>query len=138
MTGMAAPVGLDHGQVFDAAVALLEERGRVDGVTLREVAERLEVRTQSLYAHVDGLAGLRRALALRGLAALATELSSAAIGKGVVASSAAYPVASGADVGAVSPPVVVVVVPDPAPVSVVAVPASTVVPPPCSTTSPGA
>ena len=36
-------------------------------VALRPVAERLGVRVQSLYAHVDGADGLRRALALRGL-----------------------------------------------------------------------
>jgi AcrR family transcriptional regulator len=65
----------------NAAVELLEERGSVAAVPLREVAARLGIRTQSLYAHVDGLAGLRRALALRGLDRLADTLASAAIGK---------------------------------------------------------
>ena len=78
---MAAPVGIDRSQVIDAAVAVLEARGRLDQVALREVAERLGVRTQSLYAHVDGVAGLHRQLALRGLAALADDLTRAAIGK---------------------------------------------------------
>lgn len=63
------------------AVAVLEEVGRVDAVALREVAARLGVRTQSLYAHVDGADGLRRALALRGLDAMAERLTTAAIGK---------------------------------------------------------
>jgi AcrR family transcriptional regulator len=74
-------VGIDRSQVVDAAVAVLEERGRLDQVALREVAERLGVRTQSLYAHVDGVAGLHRQLALRGLTALADDLTRAAIGK---------------------------------------------------------
>ncbi len=78
---MAAPVGLDRDAVVDAAVAVLEEQGRVDAVTLRPVAERLGVRVQSLYAHVDGVPGLRRALALRGLDALAATLTEAAIGR---------------------------------------------------------
>jgi AcrR family transcriptional regulator len=74
-------VGLDREDVVDQAVAVLEEVGRVDGVALREVAARLGVRTQSLYAHVDGADGLRRALALRGLDALAERLTTAAIGR---------------------------------------------------------
>lgn len=78
---VAAPVGLDREDVVDAALAVLEEVGRVDGVALREVAARLGVRTQSLYAHVDGAEDLRRALALRGLDALAERLTTAAIGR---------------------------------------------------------
>jgi AcrR family transcriptional regulator len=78
---MAAPVGLDRDAVVDAAVAVLEQEGRIEAVTLRPVAERLGVRVQSLYAHVDGVPGLRRALALRGLDALAVTLTDAAIGR---------------------------------------------------------
>jgi AcrR family transcriptional regulator len=78
---MAAPVGLDREQVLDAAVAVLEEQGRLDGVSLARVAARLGIRTQSLYAHVESLDGLHRALALRGLAALGERLTAAAIGR---------------------------------------------------------
>jgi AcrR family transcriptional regulator len=78
---MAAPVGLKRAQVIDAAVDVLDESGRLDSVALRIVAERLGVRTQSLYAHVDGLDGLRRDLALRALAELATRLTDAAVGR---------------------------------------------------------
>ena len=78
---MAAPVGLDRDQVVDAGVAVLEEQGRLDAVSLAEVAGRLGIRTQSLYAHVEGIDGLRRALALRGLAALGEELTAEAIGR---------------------------------------------------------
>jgi AcrR family transcriptional regulator len=78
---MAAPVGLDRAQVVDAAVAVLEEQGRLDAVSLAQVAARLGIRAQSLYAHVDGADGLRKALALRGLAALGEQLTAAAIGR---------------------------------------------------------
>jgi AcrR family transcriptional regulator len=74
-------VGISREQVVDAAVAVLEEKGRVDAVALREVAARLGVRTQSLYAHVDGATGLRHALALRAHVALAEHLAAAAQGK---------------------------------------------------------
>ena len=78
---MAAPVGLTPTAVVDAAVEELEAQGRIDAVGLRPVADRLGVRVQSLYAHVEGADGLRRALALRGLDALADRLTEAAIGR---------------------------------------------------------
>lgn len=74
---MAAPVGIDRDQVLDAAQALVVERERVAAVSLGDVAKRLHIRTQSLYAHVDGLDGLRRALALRAQAALASTIGAA-------------------------------------------------------------
>ena len=78
---MAAPVGLDREQVVDTAVALLADRARLDDLALRAVADELGVRTQSLYAHVDGIDGLRRELALRSWRALADRLAAAAIGR---------------------------------------------------------
>jgi AcrR family transcriptional regulator len=78
---MAAPVGIDREQVIDAALAELERAGRVERVALRDVASRLGIRTQSLYAHIEGADGLRRALALRGLGVLTERLTAAAIGK---------------------------------------------------------
>ena len=78
---MAAPVGHDREAVIDAAVAVLDAEGRIERVTLRPVADRLGVRVQSLYAHVDGVDGLRRAVALRGLAELAERLDAAADGR---------------------------------------------------------
>ena len=71
-------MGLDRDQVIDAAVAVLESKGRVDAIALREVAHRLGVKTQSLYAHVKGVDGLRHALALRAHDALADRLAAAA------------------------------------------------------------
>lgn len=78
---MAAPVGLDRDAVVAAAEVLVGEAGRVEAVSLRQVAESLGVRTQSLYAHVDGVDGLRRALAVRALDRLADVLTEAAVGK---------------------------------------------------------
>ncbi len=77
---MAARVGLDRSMVVDTAVELLERRG-AGSPALGEVAARLGVRTQSLYAHVDGLDGLRRELALRGLRELTSRLTAAAVGR---------------------------------------------------------
>ena len=78
---MAAPVGIDRDAVLDAGVAVLEREGRVDAVSLRPIAESLGIRVQSIYAHVDGVDGLRRGLALRGLDALADTLTDAAVGR---------------------------------------------------------
>jgi len=78
---MAARIGLDRDDVVGAALTLLEERGSSTAVSLADVATRLGIRTQSLYAHVDGAEGLRRELALHGLRALADRLNEAAIGR---------------------------------------------------------
>jgi AcrR family transcriptional regulator len=78
---MSARVGLSRTVVVEAAVAVLEEQGTLDAVSLAAVAERLGVRTQSLYSHVDGLDGLRRELALHAVTALGTELADAAMGR---------------------------------------------------------
>jgi AcrR family transcriptional regulator len=78
---MAARIGLDRDDVVGAALTLLEERGPSTPVSLGDVAARLGIRTQSLYAHVDGAEGLRRELALHGLRELAERLNEAAIGR---------------------------------------------------------
>lgn len=77
---MAARLGIQRDHVIDTAVDLLEELGDPHAVSLGLVAQRVGVRPQSLYAHVDGAAGLRRELACRGLDSLADAVTSAAIG----------------------------------------------------------
>lgn len=77
---MAAGVGLDRQRVIDEAAALADELG-ADGVTLAALAVRLGVRSQSLYAHVDGLDGLRRDLAVLGQESLADQLGRAVMGR---------------------------------------------------------
>ena len=71
---------MDRAAVVEAAGALADEVG-LEGVTMARLAERLNVRTPSLYNHVDGLDGLRRELALLGTRELVSRLGRAAIGK---------------------------------------------------------
>jgi AcrR family transcriptional regulator len=78
---MAARAGVRKQDVIDVAAELLARRGSVDELPLRDVADELGVRTQSLYAHVDGVDGLRRELALRGLRQMTEQVSDAAIGR---------------------------------------------------------
>jgi AcrR family transcriptional regulator len=77
---VAAGVGLDRQRVVDEAAALADERG-ADAVTLAALAARLGVRSQSLYAHVEGLDGLRRELAILGQQSLAERLGRAVMGR---------------------------------------------------------
>lgn len=56
--------GITAEDVVEAAVEIADAEG-LAGVTLAAVAQRLGIRSPSLYAHVDGLAGLRRLLAFR-------------------------------------------------------------------------
>jgi AcrR family transcriptional regulator len=77
---MATQVGLDHSAVIGAAAGIADEDG-LDALTLARLAGRLGIRSQSLYAHVDGLDGLQRDLALHAVHLLGEELRSAAIGR---------------------------------------------------------
>jgi AcrR family transcriptional regulator len=63
---VAARIGLTKSDVLDAAAVIVDEQG-TEALTLSRLAEHLGVRSQSLYAHVDGLAGLRRDLILYAL-----------------------------------------------------------------------
>jgi len=72
--------GLDAERVADAAVAIADARG-FDALTLARLASELGVRTPSLYHHVAGLEGARRAVALRGMRELGTALRTAAMGR---------------------------------------------------------
>lgn len=64
--------GLDPEAVVGAAAAIADADG-LEGLSLTALAQRLGIRTPSLYAHVGGLDDLRRRLAARG----ARELSDA-------------------------------------------------------------
>ena len=72
--------GLDADAVVAAAAELADADG-LEAVTLARLASRLGVRAPSLYAHVDGLADLRRRIAARGALELAAELQAAAAGR---------------------------------------------------------
>lgn len=64
-----------------AVAADVADRDGLETVTLAAVAAELDVRTPSLYNHVDGLDDLRRRLARLGLAELDARLAQAAVGR---------------------------------------------------------
>jgi len=64
-----------------AAAAELADAEGADGLTLGQLAQRLGVRTPSLYNHVAGLPDVQRELALRAKRSLGTHLARAAVGK---------------------------------------------------------
>jgi AcrR family transcriptional regulator len=66
--------------VVQAAVNLLNSEG-LDALSLNRLAEKLGIRTPSLYNHVDGLPGLMRDLSILNARHLADRLSEAAIGQ---------------------------------------------------------
>jgi AcrR family transcriptional regulator len=72
-------VGLTTDVVIERGAQLLEKHPGSD-LTLAMLAASLDVRTPSLYKHVDGLTGLRRGIMLRAKRMLAAELAQATIG----------------------------------------------------------
>lgn len=60
---MGRKVGLTSSDVVQAAAMIADERG-IEALNLAAVAETLGVRAPSLYHHVGGVDGLRRALAI--------------------------------------------------------------------------
>jgi AcrR family transcriptional regulator len=90
---MAHRAGLDDSIILRAAGELADAEG-LEQLTLARLAERLNVRSPSLYKHVAGLDEVRRGLALLSAQALAERFARAAIGKsgaeGVRSVSAAY------------------------------------------------
>jgi len=77
---MAARAGIRRSDVVDQAVAMVDAGTRPADLSLGELSRRLGIRPQSLYAHVDGTEGLRRALAVAGLQALSVSVTNASIG----------------------------------------------------------
>lgn len=77
---MSRRAGLDQQAVVEAAAELADRDG-LDALTLAALAQRLGIRTPSLYNHVAGLPGVNRDLALLGLRELAARLGRAAVGK---------------------------------------------------------
>lgn len=77
---MAPRAGLTSARVVDTATALADKEG-LGRLTLARLADELGVRPPSLYDHVDGLEGLRRALRQRGLESMAAAFRRAATGR---------------------------------------------------------
>jgi AcrR family transcriptional regulator len=72
--------GLGQALVVEAAAKLVDEEG-IEQLSLGRLAERLGVRTPSLYNHVAGLPGLKHDLALYCLRDLRDRITRATIGK---------------------------------------------------------
>ncbi len=77
---MSGGVGLDRSTVVETAASLMDEQGP-EAFTLARLAARLGIRSQSIYAHVDGLDNLRRELALLSLGELSLRLGRSAMGR---------------------------------------------------------
>ena len=73
---MGRKVGLTLDDVVAAAAAIADRDG-LGAMSLRAVADDLGIKTPSLYNHVNGLAGMRRELALYGARHLAEVVSTA-------------------------------------------------------------
>lgn len=77
---MGKKLGLTLQDVITVAAEIADKNG-LEAASLRAVADELGIKTPSLYNHVNGLAGLRRELALYGAKHLA-EVVSGARGEG--------------------------------------------------------
>src|SRR5436189_5814945 len=77
---MSHRVGLDKATVVEAAARLVDEEG-IEQLSLGRLAERLGVRTPSLYNHVAGLPGLKHDLVLYCLREVLDCITRATIGK---------------------------------------------------------
>jgi AcrR family transcriptional regulator len=77
---MSRRAGLDQETVIEAAAKLVDEEG-LEQLSLGRLAERLGIRTPSLYNHVAGLSGLKHDLALYCLRDLLDHATRTTIGK---------------------------------------------------------
>jgi len=72
--------GVTLQQIVQTAIEIADRQG-LPSVTLSAVAERLEIRTPSLYNHVNGMEGLINLLAVTGLSTLLQSIRRAKDGK---------------------------------------------------------
>jgi AcrR family transcriptional regulator len=59
---MPRPARIDREQLLDASLALLDEHG-ADGLSMRSLADRLQVKPASLYNHINGREQLNQLIA---------------------------------------------------------------------------
>lgn len=76
---MARRRGIDQDDVIAAALDIVDRDG-LDALSLKAVADALEVQSPSLYSHVDGLSGLLDALALSVTAEFGETLRDSVVG----------------------------------------------------------
>lgn len=77
---MSPRIGLDLPTLLIAATEIADQKG-IEAVTLASLAQKLEIKSPSLYNHVHGLKGLRKKMAIYGLEQLHQTLTQAAIGR---------------------------------------------------------
>jgi len=71
---------IDRQTIIQAAADLADKDG-LEKVTLKELAQILDIRSPSLYNHIEGLDELRTALMLHGWATLGIIITMSAVGK---------------------------------------------------------
>ncbi|GIQ68088.1 TetR/AcrR family transcriptional regulator [Xylanibacillus composti] len=74
---MSPRMGLTLPTIIQAAAEMADQEG-FDAVTLASLASKLNIRTPSLYNHIDGLSGLHRELTLLGIDQLYRVMAEAA------------------------------------------------------------
>lgn len=77
---MASRNGITLDKILLASTEIIDKQG-TEALTLTSLAQKLEVRSPSLYNHFDGLQGIRRLLSLHGLEQLHSILMRAVIGR---------------------------------------------------------
>jgi AcrR family transcriptional regulator len=77
---MAARPGINKTVVLQAALELADELG-LEQVSLSLLSKKLNIKTPSLYNHIEGMSGLRKDLARLGIQKLIERLTDAAFGK---------------------------------------------------------
>ncbi|QOR66595.1 WHG domain-containing protein [Cytobacillus suaedae] len=77
---MSPRVGLDVTTIMNTAIDIANTEG-LESVTLAALAKKLNIKTPSLYNHIEGLTDLREKIAVYGLELLYQEMADAAIGK---------------------------------------------------------
>ena len=77
---MAPRAGLDREAVVAAAIEIVDREG-VRALSLARLADQLGVRTPSLYNHIDGQAGLRKALWIHSVCDLGDVLRTSILGR---------------------------------------------------------
>jgi AcrR family transcriptional regulator len=63
---MSPRQGLDTATIIETAASMADELGMTE-ITLASLAKRLNIKTPSLYNHIEGLEGLKKLVALYGL-----------------------------------------------------------------------
>ena len=77
---MLTRLKLDLQKILQAAAEIADTEG-LDEVTLATLSKKLEIRSPSLYNHVNGLQGLRQQLAIFGMKRLNEVLTYSAVGR---------------------------------------------------------